>query len=240
MIFDFNLVADYYDEYYNSNFGRKVDFVEKRRVKKFIEQIPIKSALEIGCGTGHWTQFFIDNGFRLTAIDVSENMINKAREKNLNGVEFSIKNIEEIDYPDNYFENVFAITSLEFVDNRGKAFEQIYRILKPGGYLLIGCLNINSYLGKTKNSNKVFKNANFFDEKQLQEILSKFGIPQIGASALITENSDEIASQEYLLSETKFKPSTEKNIVLDYERDVDNDYLLREGAFLVGFVQKKV
>lgn len=240
MIFDFNLVADYYDEYYNSDFGKKVDFVEKRRVKKFIEQIPIKSALEIGCGTGHWTQFFIDNGFRLTAIDVSENMINKAREKNLNGVEFSIKNIEEIDYPDNYFENVFAITSLEFVDNRGKAFEQIYRILKPDGYLLIGCLNINSYLGMTKNSNKVFKNANFFDEKQLQEILSKFGIPQIGGSALITENSDEIASQEYLLSETKFKPSTEKNIVLDYERDVDNDYLLREGAFLVGFVQKKV
>jgi len=233
MIFDFNLVAEYYDEYYNSEFGRKVDAVEKRLVKKYIEQIPIKNALEVGCGTGHWTEFFINNGFEITGIDISENMINIARKKNLKDVKFEIINIEDAPYPDNSFDNIFAITSLEFVDNRQKAIEQIYRILKPGGYLLIGCLNQNSFIGKTKQSNKVFARANFFDAEQLQDILNIFGSPIIEGCALITDNKGSIEPSEN-------KSDDEPNQVLDYDDDISRDVLRKNGAFLVGFVKKEL
>ncbi len=232
MIFDFNLVAEYYDEYYNSEFGRKVDALEKRLIKKYIEQIPIKNALEVGCGTGHWTEFFINNGFEITGIDISENMINIARKKNLKDAKFEIINIEDAPYPDNSFDNIFAITSLEFVDNRQKAIEQIYRILKPGGYLLIGCLNQNSFIGKTKQSNKVFARANFFDTEQLQEILNIFGSPIIEGCALITDNKGSIEPSEN-------KSDDEPNQVRDYDDEISSNVLRQNGAFLVGFVKKE-
>jgi len=233
MIFDFNLVAEYYDEYYNSEFGRKVDAVEKRLVKKYLEQIPIKNALEVGCGTGHWTEFFINNGFGIAGIDISENMIDIAQKKNLKNAKFTVENIEDAYYPDNFFDNIFAITSLEFVDNRQKAIEQIYRILKPGGYLLIGCLNINSFIGKTKQSNKVFAQANFFDEEQLFKILSKFGSPIIEGCALITDNIGSIEPSEN-------KSDDEPNQVRDYDDEISSNILRKNGAFLVGFVKKEL
>lgn len=233
MIFDFNLVAEYYDEYYNSEFGKKVDAVEKRLVEKYLEKIPTKKALEVGCGTGHWTDFFINKGFEITGIDISKNMIDIAQKKNLKDAKFEIINIEDAPYPDNSFDNIFAITSLEFVDNRQKAIEQIYRILKPGGYLLIGCLNINSFIGKTKQSNKVFAQANFFDEEQLFKILSKFGSPIIEGCALITDRTGKIEPSEDNSDE-------EANQVLDYEKEISSNILRKNGAFLVGFVKKEL
>jgi len=216
--FNFDFVAESYDEYYQSNFGKKIDFVEKRLVKTYLDKIPNKKALEIGCGTGHWTQFFSENNFEMIGIDISEKMIEQAKRKNIPNANFFVQNCENLNFPTENLENVFAITSLEFLENKEKAIEEIYRVLKPEGYFLIGCLNIHSYLGKIRNENEIFKNADFFDAKSLDLILKKFGNPTIEGSALIDENLN----------------------VLDFESKIEADKLINEGAFLVGFVQKKI
>ncbi len=161
-------------------------------------------------------QFFSANNFEIIGIDISQKMIEKAKGKNITNAKFLIRSSEKLSFANESIENVFAITSIEFLENQEKGIEEIYRVLKPKGYFLIGCLNINSYIGKTKNENEIFKNANFFNAKSLTKILIKFGIPKIEGCALIDENLD----------------------ILDFTSKIESERLINEGAFLVGLVQK--
>ena len=74
-------IAGKYDNYYQTDFGKKVDEIEKNLVLSLISDIPRGVMLEVGCGTGHWTRFFIDQGFKLTGIDISESMLQIVKKK---------------------------------------------------------------------------------------------------------------------------------------------------------------
>ncbi len=43
--------------------------------------VPVKTILEIGCGTGHHTKSLVELGYQLTGIDIDESMIEKARSR---------------------------------------------------------------------------------------------------------------------------------------------------------------
>ncbi len=43
--------------------------------------VPVKTILEIGCGTGHHTKALVDLGYKLTGIDIDESMIERARSR---------------------------------------------------------------------------------------------------------------------------------------------------------------
>lgn len=218
MKFDFNTVARNYDDYYQSEFGQKVDVVEKRLVKKYLDKVPEKEALELGCGTGHWSLFFSDNGFQITGIDLAKDMLNKAIEKDIPGAVFMEMNAEELMFPSESIKNIFTIATAEFTDDRQQFFDEAFRVLKRGGYLLAGVLNENSTLGKTKDQDEVFKNATFFTSETLYRSLTRFGHAEIEGCALIDNNGK----------------------ILDYPEDhnISQEKLNNEGAFLVGFVKK--
>jgi len=108
MKFDFNKVAQNYDDYYHSEFGKKIDDVEKRLVKKYLNKIPDKEALEIGCGTGHWSMFFSDNGFQITGIDLASDMLAKAIDKDIPGAVFMEMDAENLMFPSESIKNIFG------------------------------------------------------------------------------------------------------------------------------------
>ncbi len=216
--FDFNKVAGEYDDYYQTAAGRKIDAVEKWQVKEFLDRIKEKEALEIGCGTGHWTMFFSDNGFQVTGIDIAGKMMQKAIDKDIPGAVFMEMDAENLMFPNESVKNIFTIASAEFTNDRQKFFDEAYRVLKRGGHFLIGALNRNSLMGKNKQNDPVFKDADFFSYDELQRLLNRFGHPEIKGCVLMDEKGE----------------------VLDYPRDKDipQQRLNNEGAFLVGFVKK--
>lgn len=217
-VYNFDEVAGVYDAYYETLMGRQVDHVEKQLVWKYmIHMSPEKPLLEIGCGTGHWTRFFHQKGFKLTAIDLSEKMLEKAKQKNPEKVYFEKMNVEAMKYRDHAFENIIAIATLEFVEDLERAFSEIKRILKPEGILILGCLNAISDFGQLKNENEIYRKAHFFSPEELTARLSEFGSPVIDGCAII-----------------------EKDRVLDYPDIslIDPSIRLSRGAFLSGFVKK--
>lgn len=217
-VYNFDEIAGVYDAYYETLIGRQVDHVEKQLVWKYmIGMSPEEPLLEIGCGTGHWTRFFRQKGFKLTAIDVSEKMLEKAKQKNPEKVHFERMNVEEMKYGDHAFENIIAIATLEFVADLERAFSEIKRILKPGGILILGCLNALSELGQQKKENEIYRKAHFFKPEELKAHLSLLGEADIGGCAII-----------------------EKGRVLDYPDidQIDPSIRLTRGAFLVGLVKK--
>jgi ubiquinone/menaquinone biosynthesis C-methylase UbiE len=174
-------VASEYDAYYQTETGKTVDNIEKEIVSAHIKKIPKTNWLELGCGTGHWTKFFSESEFQITAVDNSEAMLKIARSKNLENVQFLNADATRLPFSDGHFSGIVSITMLEFVDDLEKVLNEIDRVLKPGGTLVLGCLNALSEPGKNKNNDPVFQHARFFTPNEIKEILGRFGNPRFSA-----------------------------------------------------------
>ena len=166
--------AKNYDTYYRSDFGRRVDEIEKKLLSSLLNNVPRAQLLELGCGTGHWTRYFLEQGFQVTATDNSEAMLNLAREKELNA-RIIHADAANLPFERHEFEAVASVTMLEFVQDQAVVFDEMYRVLKPSGWLILGCLNANSMLAENRNSDPVFKEAKFFTPEELKDRLSLFG-----------------------------------------------------------------
>jgi len=73
-------------------------------------------------------------GCRVVGIDISEDMVERAREKHETAVEFIVGDAENIDFPDNTFDVVISESVTGFTDKK-KSISEYYRVLKEGGYL---------------------------------------------------------------------------------------------------------
>lgn len=191
-------IASNYDEYYQSDFGKKVDKIEKAIIADLIKELPRNEMLELGCGTGHWSDFFSKNGFKVTGIDISEAMLDIAKDKKIDAT-FKVGDAGQIPFQDESFPCISSITMLEFVDNQDVVINEMYRVLKKSGWLLLGCLNKNSIIGKNKENDETFRDAAFLSIEDIQSKLEKFDILQIKSGVRLAPDysiSDENEENE--------------------------------------------
>jgi len=97
--------------------------------------MPGKYALEIGCGTGMFTEMLAKTGARLLAVDISADLLEIARRRCLaeESVQFIEKRFEECDV-DGPFDAVIGSSVLHHLDIEA-ALIRIYDLLKPGGIM---------------------------------------------------------------------------------------------------------
>jgi len=96
---------------------------------------PGVNALEIGCGTGMFTEMFAQFGANLVAVDISSDLLKKARSRNIpsDRVLFVEKRFENgnIDGP---FDAVIGSLVLHHLEIE-TALKKIYNLLRPGGFM---------------------------------------------------------------------------------------------------------
>jgi len=122
--------------------------------KKIIELLKIvtegKSALEVGCGGGIFTEEISRLGFGTTGIDPSLKSITTASEHALNnGLKINYINGsgEALPVPDRLYDIVFCCDVLEHVNDLAKVISEISRVLKPGGVFIYDTFN-RTFLSK--------------------------------------------------------------------------------------------
>jgi ubiquinone/menaquinone biosynthesis C-methylase UbiE len=194
-------IANNYDSYYDTLIGKRIDEIEKEAIKSCFQNISRQHVLELGCGTGHWSEFLSRMGFYVTATDISDAMLAIAIKKSLEDVAFQKADACNLPFHDESFGIIVSITMLEFTDNVQKVLNEIYRVLMPNGILILGCLNINSELGKAKDKDATFRNAHFFSKDELKSILSIFGNAEIAECVYLTpsfEILDETMKQHHV------------------------------------------
>lgn len=182
-------VAKEYDAYYQTETGKKVNEIEESIISGLLKKIPRSEMLELGCGTGHWTNFFTNKGFNVTAMDISDEMLKLAKHKNIKA-DFIKSDSQDIPFPDNSFSVVSSITMLEFVENQEKVLKEIYRVLKPGGWFILGSLNANSEIGKNKENDDTFRMAKLLNKDEINKKLVLFGKPKMNFGVYFTSSFD--------------------------------------------------
>jgi 2-polyprenyl-3-methyl-5-hydroxy-6-metoxy-1,4-benzoquinol methylase len=97
-------------------------------------------AIEIGCGMGFSTQRLagmLPQNVTLEASEYVANMIPEAQKLNP-GMKITEESVYETQHQDNEFDLVFLLEVLEHLDFPDKALEELNRITKPGGMMILG------------------------------------------------------------------------------------------------------
>ncbi len=120
------------------------DFVI-RFYKVELRKIGARRILEIGCGAGRHVHFFRSMGLEVVGTDVAPSAIDFTRrrlEKDglLEGVELRVADAIRIAYPDNSFDSVLAWRFLHVLNTNDarKCIGEIFRLVRPGGKVLLG------------------------------------------------------------------------------------------------------
>ena len=94
---------------------------------------PGVQALEVGCGTGVFTELFVQTGATIVAVDISPELLEKAKARGLptDRVQFLCRRFEECDLYGS-FDAVVGSSVLHHLEIR-PALATIHRLLKPGG-----------------------------------------------------------------------------------------------------------
>lgn len=143
--------------------------------------------IELGCGRAYTSLYLLDNDFKdVTACDFSTEVINilNTEHKELNTSVFDIS--EKLPFKDNEINVIIADLCLHYFDS-GKTKEilnEIYRVLKSGGYLIGRVNSANDKYHIPVNVKVLEKNfyydgeiyKKFFEEGDFKELFENFKI----------------------------------------------------------------
>ena len=163
----FDKEAMIYDDWYKTKLGAFVDEVETTCILNMLDLSKGSKILDVGCGSGNYSIKLAELGYEVTGVDMSKEMLKKAKGKAEKGnlkIDFREMNVYELDFDDENFDAVFSITAFEFIPDIQKAMDEVMRVLKKSGQMIIGMVNRDSSWGKLYMSSEyqahsVFKYA---------------------------------------------------------------------------------
>ena len=111
------------------------------------------TVLDLGSGAGNdvfVARSYVGDSGKVIGLDMTEAMINKARENNsklgYDNVEFILGEIENMPVENETVNVVLSNCVLNLVPDKKKSFEEIYRVMKPGGHFSISDIVLNGEL----------------------------------------------------------------------------------------------
>jgi ubiquinone/menaquinone biosynthesis C-methylase UbiE len=128
---------------YDTNLNKTRD-LEARSLRETLGPVDFDSCLEIGCGTGKNTIWLLEKARHITAVDLSEEMLARARSKVTDkAVRFAQADItaDWNSFRDREYDLVIFSLILEHIADLAPIFRKVADSLKEGGYVYIGELH---------------------------------------------------------------------------------------------------
>lgn len=147
-------------------FGWIIDLIEKYKKGGRI--------LDVGCATGVFLKVARLKGWEVYGVECSAEFAKIAKKRLGENVHHGM--FEKVHFSDNFFEVVLFYDSLEHMSNPLKVIKKVFKILKPGGYVIIVTPNTASFSAKIMGKNWAhFKREHlfYFSPKSIKKLLEK-------------------------------------------------------------------
>ena len=140
--------------------------------------------LEIGCGGGALLDMVLQTVQQACGIDHSPDMVELARQKkgkvlSEGRVEIIQGDVEALPWAENYFTCAAGVEALYFIENLRRASEELFRVLKPGGCLVL----VTGAQPKSALSHLVFgiwlRYLRFYPNDELASMLKQVGFQTV-------------------------------------------------------------
>ena len=111
------------------------DFVEQPALKSLIASLKDKTVLDLGCGAGSFAKYCAENGAaKVTAVDISSNMIKKAKKDNPHEkITYLCKPIEELEPHLQTFDLIVSSLAIHYIEDYPRLMDKINTLLNSKG-----------------------------------------------------------------------------------------------------------
>src|SRR5918992_3076972 len=120
-------------------------FVTRARLREMLMLECNERVLEVGPGTGYYALHvagWLSPGGTLEILDIQQQMLEytmrRARELGVENIIPTQGDARQLPYQDNAFDAAYLVATLGEVPDQPRAFEELRRVLKPGGRLVVG------------------------------------------------------------------------------------------------------
>ena len=181
---------DWYESSVKTNlFQRYWHYRRFRAVKKFSPTVTGR-ILDIGSADGFFTAEILrqTDAASIEGIDVLKSSVDYARRRYRGNtrLRFQVADAHHLPFPKNHFSAVYCLEAMEHVLDPKKVLAEIYRVLAPGGYIIL-LVPAENWLFKLgwpfwlRWRGKIWKDThlNFFDNSKLPNLVSSAGFKNI-------------------------------------------------------------
>ena len=178
---------DVFEKWAGGSAGTSMDWFHPLFHKWWLKELDLaedSKVLDVGCGTG-WASRIIARMVpkgEVVGIDFAEGMVQKAKQLtpkdkaySYENLSFKIADVEDIPYPDNYFDGAICIESFSWYPNPMAALREMKRVLKPGGRLYVADIADSRLLRLILKVWKLFTPGldkwNVYSESQFKDFL---------------------------------------------------------------------
>lgn len=141
-------------------------------VTGLVPDVEGKRVLDAGCGSGRYSEWLLDRGAEVLAIDVSEEMVRAARERVGDRADVRLADLgEPLSFASgNEFDAIVSALALHYVRDWRSTFAEFARVLKPGGVLVCS-------IEHPVDQFQWLEDVNYFEITRASRTWSSFGDP---------------------------------------------------------------
>jgi len=169
---DFESMSFFYPENYHFGRNEKGHLKRYELQKSILGEIGRMKILDIGCARGDFLKFLLDSGenFDAHGVDAFSKDVVDGR------ISFTKGTLLEVAYEESFFDKVMAWAVFEHLHSPLNYFEQVSKILKNGGELIILVTNSESIYGRYAYKEDVPRHLYHFSKETLKKYGDKVGL----------------------------------------------------------------
>lgn len=190
-----------YEQWFQTPIGKLIKTYETELILEMLRPSKGELILDSGCGTGVFTKDFISAGAKVVGLELSSPMLARAGEK-LSGTPFLMiqGDMERLPFADRVFDKTVSVTAIEFVKDARDAVDELFRVTKPGGLIVVATLNsLSPWAERRKVSGEkghpIFQKVVFRSPEEMRN-LSKVKGTQSNAIHFQKEENPERAKEK--------------------------------------------
>lgn len=158
------------------------EWVEIPKLRRYSKLSSGGVVLEIGCGSGYGTRLIKKyfNPKEIYALDLDKRMIALAKRDNKDkSIHFEVGDAARLPYKDNFFDAVFDFGIIHHIPNWEDCLDELKRVVKPGGELVLEDLSIETF---TRGVGNIYRKVldhpynKMFTRREFHAYLEKIGL----------------------------------------------------------------
>lgn len=178
----FESAAARYEAWYATRRGRRADAAERRLLLRLLEPFrEVRSAVEIGCGTGHFAAFLAQRGLDMIGLDRAPAMLSEARRLSPS-LALVLADAHRLPFRDGSADLAVFVTTLEFLEDPIRALREAVRVARHG--VVVIALNRYSVGGLSRRWGPQARGALLRQAHDYSAAELRFGLEQAAGARL--------------------------------------------------------
>jgi len=163
-----NFIKNHYSLFINAREHYGFTKYEKSLCNYICSYVPKgKMVLEVAMGTGYpFSDYLQKIGYKAYGIDISPELVEKCKQL-YPEINCKIGDVENIEYPDNYFDCVCCFQSTWYFPNLNKAIDEMIRVTSDNGLIIFDVQNHHNKKINNNYKKNVFMNTTLIGKTYL-------------------------------------------------------------------------